>query len=134
MAQYRMNEAAEAAWLDIEAVAARALEIMPGARVEVLYDGTLEAGNRRAQGVVEEAIEQLAGEAQRSESGLTSCEWGHGRSGWLVSSAEDLSHGQHVWVVRRDGSQQDVWIDQRVEEGRRGHLYSYHEFDFTAAE
>lgn len=134
MAQYDMSKAAEAAGLDIEAVAARSLEIMPGARVEVLYDGTLEAGNRRAQGVVEEAIEQLTAEAQRAESGLVTCEWGHGRSGWLVSSTETLTHGQHVWVVRRDGSQQDVWIDEQVEEGRRGHLYSYREFDFTAAE
>ena len=133
MAQYDMSKAADEAGLDYEAVAARALEIAPGSRIETVY-ADLEAGNRSAQDAILAAIEQLAGEAQRSESGLTSCEWGHGRSGWLVSSAEDLSHGQHVWVVRRDGSQQDVWIDQRVEEGRRGHLYSYREFDFTAAE
>lgn len=133
MAQYDMSKAADEAGLDYETVAAKALEIAPGARIETVY-ADLEAGNRSAQDAILAAIEQLTAEAQRAESGLVTCEWGHGRSGWLVSSAEDLSHGQHVWVVRRDGSQQDVWIDEQVEEGRRGHLYSYREFDFTAAE
>lgn len=133
MAQYDMSKAADEAGLDYETVAAKALEIAPGARIETVY-ADLESGNRSAQDAILAAIEQLTAEAQRAESGLVTCEWGHGRSGWLVSSAEDLSHGQHVWVVRRDGSQQDVWIDERVEEGRRGRLYSYREFDFTAAE
>ena len=133
MAQYDMSKAADEAGLDYKTVAAKALEIAPGARIETVY-ADLEAGNRSAQDAILAAIEQLTAEAQRSESGLVTCEWGHGRRGWLVSSTETLAHGQHVWVVRRDGSQQDVWIDEQVEEGRRGHLYSYREFDFTAAE
>lgn len=128
MSSYTMSEAADEAGLDYDAVVAKALEINPGARVRV-YLGDLVADNRASEGTVTAAIEALTSEAVRAESDMPVCEWGRGRRGWLVSSADQLEPGAHVWVVRRDGSQQDVWVTELVEEGRRGHLYDYREFD-----
>lgn len=128
MSRYTMSKAADEAGLDYDAVVAKALAINPGARVSVFL-GDLVADNRDSEGTVTAAIEALTSEAVRAGSDMPVCEWGRGRRGWLVSSAAELEPGTHVWVVRRDGSQQDVWVTELVEEGRRGHLYDYREFD-----